>query len=94
MAQHFGVSLREYGRVTSAISEPWGTLEYLIQASLTRPAYAAFGGFTAQSRGNSANRDGTIERRGVTAKLPGGGTQFYIPYLTLEDLKFGTSEHI
>jgi hypothetical protein len=88
MARHFGVSLREYARVTSAISEPWGTLEFLIHASLTRPAYAAFGGFAAQARGNSANRDAAVEGRGASAKLPGGGTQFYIPYLTAADLEF------
>jgi hypothetical protein len=92
MAQHFGVSLREYGRVTSAISEPWGTLAHLIHATLTRPAYAAFGGFTAQPRGNSANRNAAVEQRGRTAKLPGGGTQFYIPYLMATDLNFGKSE--
>jgi hypothetical protein len=94
MATHFGVSLREYGRVTSAISEPWGTLEYLIHGSLKRQAYAAFGGFTAQARGNHANRDAAIEGRGRTAKLPGGGTQFYIPFLTPAELILGVSERL
>jgi len=94
MAVHFGVSMREYGRVTSAISEPWGTLEWLVHATLNRPVYAAFGGFTAQAREQHANRDAAAEGRGATARLPGGGTQFYIPYLTVADLNLGVSEHL
>jgi hypothetical protein len=32
------------------------------------------------------NRDANIEAKGSTKNLPGGGTQFYIPNLTADDV--------
>ena len=50
MARTLGVSVREWGRITSAIKENWNSLEYLMIITLKDDAYAWFGGFTARSR--------------------------------------------
>ncbi len=96
MARHFRVSLREYGRLTSAIKECWGSLAWIIHAQLRRDAEAAFGEFASQTRVGAGvpKRDPTLEQRGGSARLPGGGTQFYIPQLRPADLLFAAPESI
>jgi len=36
--------------------------------------------------GQASKRDGNVEAKGSTKNLPGGGTQFYIPNLTTDDV--------
>lgn len=88
MAELNGVSAREWGRLTSVIKEGWNSLEYILEIQLANPVYGWFGGFKGMARGGGAGskRDAAIEASGST-KLPGGGTQFYIPNLTYGDVK-------
>jgi len=95
LARHFGVSIRELGRVTSAITETWNSCEYCVAITLIVDMYVAYGRFTHQSRkglpgGTSkvissrpAGHTGDFkqEGQGITANLPGGGRQFFVPYL-------------
>lgn len=79
-----GVSLREWGRLTSVIKEEWSSLGYLLEIELKESIYGWFGGFKGMDRTSNAaasKRDASVEASGST-KLPGGGTQFYIPKLT------------
>lgn len=88
LASHLGVSTREFGRVTSAVKENWNSLSYLLVIVLGHATYAYFGGFAQMARidaGQSSKRKGG-EARGGTKNLPGGGTQFYIPNLTPQDV--------
>ncbi|MBS0395729.1 MAG: hypothetical protein JSR54_13995 [Proteobacteria bacterium] len=96
MARHFRVSLREYGRLTSAINECWGSLAWIIHAQLQRDVEAAFGEFASQTRvgAGDSKRDMAVEHRGAPARLPGGGTQFYLPQLRPADLRFLAPEAI
>jgi hypothetical protein len=83
LAQHLGVSIREFGRVTSAVKENWNSLRFLCVITLRAGVRAAFGGF-AQMRRRDLLRASKVqagEGRGLTENLPGGGTQFYIPQL-------------
>jgi hypothetical protein len=82
-ARLIGVSIREWGRVTSAIKENWSTCRYLIVAQLTRPVFAFFGGFSQMARIDPNTQSKVLqgEHRGRTRNLPGGSTQFYIPSL-------------
>lgn len=50
MAKHFGVSVREWGRITSAVKENWNSLKYLMVITLKHDAYGWFGGFAQMSR--------------------------------------------
>jgi hypothetical protein len=88
LAAHLGVSIREFGRVTSAVKENWNSLSYLLVITLSAPVWAFFGGFSQMARmdagSNSKVKAG--EGRGQTKNLPGGGTQFYIPNLTLDQV--------
>jgi hypothetical protein len=86
MAQANGVSIREWGRLTSAIKENWNSLAYLLIISLKVEACAFFGGFTSMVRidPGEASKMKPGEARGPTKNLPGGGTQFYLPNLTAE----------
>jgi hypothetical protein len=84
IAEKMGVSFREWGRLTSVIKENWSSLDWLLTIELKVPVYAWFGGFKGMSRideGQQSKRDAAIEAKGGSAKLPGGGTQFYIPNL-------------
>jgi hypothetical protein len=91
LARHFGISIRELGRLTSAVREDWNSLQYLLVITLKTPAYAWFGGFAAMPRHIQGSKlidtapagmaDFMPEGRGATRKLPGGATQFYIPNL-------------
>jgi hypothetical protein len=88
LASHLGVSIREFGRVTSAVKENWNSLSYLLVIVLAHATYSYFGGFAQMARmdaGQASKRKGG-EARGGTKNLPGGGTQFYIPNLTPQDV--------
>jgi hypothetical protein len=50
MARHLGVSVRELGRVTSAITESWNSLEYLVVITLKVDIWAAYGRFAQMLR--------------------------------------------
>src|SRR6478672_13421847 len=45
LAEHLGVSIREFGRVTSAVKENWNSMKYLMVITLGHATYAYFGGF-------------------------------------------------
>lgn len=80
-----GVSMREWGRLTSVIKENWSSLDFLLIIELKEPVYGWFGGFKGMSRldaGAQSRRNTALEKKGGSANLPGGGTQFYIPNLT------------
>jgi hypothetical protein len=83
LAAHLGVSIREFGRVTSAVKENWNSLSYLLIIVLGEATYAYFGGFAQMARidAGAASKRKAGEERGATKNLPGGGTQFYIPNL-------------
>jgi hypothetical protein len=89
MAADLHVNIRELGRVTSAIKENWNSLSYLLVIQVKNAAYGFFGGFAQMARIDSeqaSKRDSNIEAKGNTKNLPGGGTQFYIPNLTTNDV--------
>lgn len=83
IAKANGVSAREWGRLTSVIKEEWNSLAFILEIELSSEVYGWFGGFKGMSRssGGPSKRDVAVEASGST-KLPGGGTQFYIPNLT------------
>lgn len=91
LAELFGVSFRELVRVTSAVSEDWSKLKYELTVELAKDVYGWHGGFSSQERlvGKDRSKKDQQEKRGVTRKLPGGGTQFFIPNLTLAHIKPG-----
>ena len=89
MARAFRVSIRELGRVTSAITESWNSCEYLATITLKVDIWVMYGRFRQMSRTDAwdskviagkgaGTRD---EGRMKTRNLPGGGRQFYIPNL-------------
>jgi len=84
-----GVSLREWGRLTSAIKENWNSLDWLLTIVLAEPVYGWFGGFKSMDRldhGAQSARNTGLEKRGAGSKLPGGATQIYIPNLEYRHL--------
>lgn len=96
LAEHLGVTILEFGRVTSAVKENWNSLQYLLVITLSESVYAFFGGFAQMPRideGGTSKRTAT-EGRGQTKNLPGGGTQFYIPNLTLDQISGWTVESL
>lgn len=89
IADRNGVSMREWGRLTSVIKENWSSLDYLLVIELKVAVYAWFGGFKGMSRidpGAQSRRNAALEKKGAGTNLPGGGTQFYIPNLTVGHL--------
>ena len=50
LAKHFGVSIRELGRITSVVKENWNSLQYLMVIALKHDAYGWFGGFASMGR--------------------------------------------
>ena len=89
LAAQLKVNIRELGRVTSAIKENWNSLSYLLVIQVQKGAYGYFGGFAQMTRldvDKASKRDPKIEASGGTKNLPGGGTQFYIPDLTTNDV--------
>lgn len=89
IAQLNGVSMREWGRLTSVIKEDWNSLAFILEIELAEPVYGWFGGFKgmARSGGGQSQRDELAEKSGGGKKLPGGGTQFYIPNLKYAHVK-------
>lgn len=93
LAALFSVSVRELGRVTSAISEQWNSNAFLLVAKLLVPAWGFFGAVAGKPRLQGARDSRRLvaapagaggfrtEARGATAGLPGGATQFYLPNL-------------
>lgn len=86
MAKHFKISVREWGRVTSAVKENWNSLEHLLVITLDQDVYGWFGGYTQMARldtgkDSKRNLNASGEGRGAGANLPGGGTQLFIPNL-------------
>lgn len=98
LAKLLGVSIRELGRITSAVKENWNSLQYLLIITLSQAVYAFFGDFAQMSRQDAGTVSKRVitapaeggalvaEGRGATKNLPGGGTQFYIPNLTLDQV--------
>ena len=89
MAVANGISVREWGRLTSAVKENWNSLQYLLVITLKDPVYGFFGGFAQMQRidPNEASKMKAGEGRGGSRNLPGGGTQFYIPNLTAHHVR-------
>lgn len=91
LAAVLGVSIREFGRVTSAVKENWNSMAYLLTVVLAQETFAYFGGFAQMARLDEKSTSKRIttsteagfkaEGRGAGKNLPGGGTQFYIPNL-------------
>ena len=50
MAKTLGISIRELGRITSAITETWNSLEYLAVITLSVDIWVAYGRFAQQVR--------------------------------------------
>lgn len=90
MAKNLNISIRELGRVTSAITDTWNSLQYCVTITLKVDMYVAYGRFKQQARhGEGASQIITFpavqpEWQGKTANLPGGGRQFFIPNLKRE----------
>lgn len=64
MAARFGVNIREWGRITSAVKESWNPLKYLLVITLKHETHGFFGGFTAMARqeGSGSTRFGNEAR--------------------------------
>ena len=98
MARNLNVSIRELGRVTSAIPEKWNNLKYRVTITLKVDMFVAYGRFKQQARHEARtvgpepikhapkSHIGSFqpEGQGKTANLPGGGRQFFIPNLKRE----------
>jgi hypothetical protein len=86
MAKANGISVREWGRLTSAVKENWNSLNFLLVITLKVDVYGFFGGFAQMSRidAGAASKVGAGEGKGGSKNLPGGATQFYIPNLTAD----------
>ena len=91
IADKNGVTMREWGRLTSVIKENWNSMEWLLTIELKEPVYGWFGGFKGMARldpKEESKRDAAVEAKsGHNKNLPGGGTQFYIPQLTVGHIK-------
>ena len=81
-----GVSVREWGRLTSAVKENWNSLAFLLVITRKVPVYGFFGGFAQMARidAGEASKMKAGEGRGGSRNLPGGATQLYIPNLTAD----------
>jgi hypothetical protein len=90
-AETIGVTVREWGRLTSAVKENWNSLRYLLVITLAEDVYGFFGGFASMGRidPGSTSKVKAGEGRGAGGRLPGGGTQFYIPNLTADHVPPG-----
>jgi hypothetical protein len=85
MAKANGISVREWGRLTSAVKENWNSLSYLLIITLKVPVYGFFGGFAKMARIDAGATSKVVAGEGRGSKnLPGGATQFYIPNLTAD----------
>lgn len=66
MAKTLGISIREWGRITSVVKENWNSLQYLMCITLKHDAYGWFGGFASMGR---ADPGSTSKRFGNEASL-------------------------
>ncbi|MDQ8021120.1 MAG: hypothetical protein REI94_04730 [Moraxellaceae bacterium] len=89
MAANLRVSVRELSRVVMAVREDWNSLAYLWVATLPEPINVFFGIVAGQERGSitESKRDGAVEKSSGSARLAGNNAQFYIPNLTLGDIR-------
>jgi hypothetical protein len=69
MAARFGISIREWGRITSVVKENWNSLQYLMVITLKHDAYGWFGGFASMGRQDA---NSTSKRFGNEARLGAG----------------------
>lgn len=94
IAEANGVSVREWGRLTSAVKENWNSLSYLLVITLSEPVYGFFGGFAQMARidDGEASKMKPGEGKGKSKNLPGGATQFYIPNLTADQVASWTCQ--
>ena len=72
MAKHFRISIREWGRITSAVRADWNSLQYLLVITLKHDAYGFFGEFSAMPRiggGGSKVLGGEAQGLGSQASL-------------------------
>lgn len=97
LAKVLRCSIREYGRVTSAITEGWNSCEFKVTITLTTDIWVDYGRFKKMPRNDGGSQVLTAgkmmmlgrvapsgfvaERKGFTTNLPGGGRQFFIPNL-------------
>jgi len=82
MARTLGVSIREWGRVTSAITEGWNSAEYLVVITLKVHIWAAYGRFKHQPRGEVHSQDSKRITHATVGKAqfePGKG-ETALPY--------------
>jgi hypothetical protein len=86
IARANGISVREWGRLTSAVKENWNSLSFLLEITLKVPVFGFFGGFAQMERIDAGTKSkmGIGEGKGQSKSLPGGATQFYIPNLTAD----------
>jgi len=87
MAKANGISVREWGRLTSAVKENWNSLNFLLVITLNTPVHGFFGGFAQMARidAGQASKMRPGEAKAMGSKnIPGGATQFYIPNLTAD----------
>jgi hypothetical protein len=68
LAAHLGVSIREFGRVTSAVKENWNSMSYLLIVVLGHATYAYFGGFAQMARIDPKSQS----KRVITAPVVAG----------------------
>jgi hypothetical protein len=76
MAKQFGVSVREWGRITSAVKENWNSLEYLLIVTLKHHADGYFGGFAQMDRIDPDAKSLALtpaNRPGFTGRAEGAG---------------------
>jgi hypothetical protein len=99
LARCLGVSIRELGRVTSAITESWNSCEYLVVIALKVDIWGIYGRYSQMLRNDGtgsrmitggAGPAGSIKPEGKlnTLHLPGGGRQFFIPNLKQDYYNF------
>ena len=89
IAKANGISVREWGRLTSAVKENWNSLSFLLVIQLDVSVFGFFGGFSQMQRidAGQASKMRGGEMRGGSKNLPGGATQFYIPNLHADHVK-------
>lgn len=104
-AQMMGVSVREYGRLTSVIQEDRNSCAFLKIIQLKEPVWGFVGGLKEMPRPGKGpskvlageGRGPTIRLTGPTpqpANLPGGATQIYIPGLSEKQAVFVESRDL
>ena len=77
IAKANGISVREWGRLTSAVKEDWNSLEYLVVIQLTVDVWGWFGGFTSMDRNTITKKDenGNAVEFAAAKQMSAGGLQ-------------------